>query len=298
MHTRTHLLRLGTLCAALLLGGAAGARPLGEPWALVPWGDAGLSPGGGERQAVGPTALAASDGAVWIADAANERLLRVGQGGVEASIPLGFAPEDVRVAGTPFALAADLETVAFARPSGVQRVRAGLTEVRGLAVAPDGAAWVVDAQGHGAPILAPAADGSRAEPLGARHGVGRVDGPRQGRALLWEWNDPADLKRAPVVELPIRTDLPLGLVRPLRAHADGTVTVLLELLASTSPVAVTAEVRRMDAAGRVLDAVSFQVSGVAPANRYVDVEADGTLWIMQAREDGLALWRLAPGGAR
>lgn len=317
-HALSGLPGLLVLLAAVAIAAPAAAaspradtpRALGAPWALLPWGDAGpgLVRSGEERQATGPTAIAGVDGAVWIADAAHERLLRVGPGGVEAALPLGFAPADVRVTGDgrPFVLSADLQTIGVVGASGVRRERvpAAISRPRALAVAPDGAAWAVDASGFAAPVIAaPPLDGPRAEPLGARHGVGRVDGPHAGRVLLWSWADAAELKRVPPAEILVQTALPLGLVRPLAAHAGGGVTVLLEQLASTAPVAVTAEVRRLDASGATLGAVSFPLSGVAPASRYVDVAADGTLWIMQPQQAGLAVWRLAPaewttGGAR
>lgn len=299
--------------AAPPVGGAldaptAPARTLGQPWSVLPWGDQG--PGltaGLEQRPVGPTAFAAGADGLWVADAAHEQLLSLGlDGSVRAAVTLGAAAEDVRLGadGRPFALLADLETVAETSLAGSTPTRApaAARPVRQLSVGAGGEPWVVSITGLAAPLHGAASVEPRAAQLGAAQGTARLDGGRDGRVLLWGTRDAATEKAPGLRTIPVHADLPIGLIRPLAAHADGTVTVLLELLASESPLAIRAEVRRLDAAGEALDVVAFDVSGVAPANRYVDVAPDGSLWVMQSRADGLALWHLpwaAPaGGAR
>jgi DNA-binding beta-propeller fold protein YncE len=283
----------------------ASAAPLPEPDVVIPWGDGALEPGlvprGGEQMAVGPVAFAVAPFGIVVSDDAHERLLVIAQGRVTGSVPLGTGVADLRVGagGTIFALTAALDRVLIVPPAGAvrsARIPAVIERPRGLAVGPDGRAYVVDSNGISAPVQG-AVEAGRATPLGAEsslHAGARLTGRTTGEMYVWSWDRPATLQPdGPDRTIQIRTERRLGLVRPLTALGDGSVFVLAETLSDGSPLEVRAEVLRIDATGATTGRLVLPLATEAPANRYVDVEPDGTLWLLRSDSRGLTLTRWA-----
>lgn len=303
---------LVVLTAVVAIGGEALAdapSSLPDPVAVLGWGDGPLAPGldegGAERQPRGPSLLSATEAGAFISDDVHRRVLVLAPSGeVVRAVPTSFPLADVRAAagGGLAMLGVDLDTVELFSPTGELVRRVPVPEqahrVRGLGVGPSSSLWVTQLDGTSIPLGDAAAPAKVATPLGptARtHAVGRRTGERSAEVLVWAWGSPAELKgRGPSLVIPITTDRRLGVVRPLSGSADGATFVLVETLSDGVPLEVRAEVRRFDGEGRLTGAVALDPAGVAPMLRGVDVAPDGTLYAMQPKPEGLAVWRVRP----
>jgi len=297
------------LIVASLASPATAALP--APWVVLPWGDGpgepGLIPGGDERPAVGPVAIAAARDRVVISDAAHRRILVLDtEGRVAEVVATPFVAVDLAIlpGGGLVALDAAGERAYIRDGAGPWRAPAPPTRrLSEVAVGPDGAPWVVDSLGRARPVADPTVGAptiARAAPLGpsaAYHATGRRADARAGEVLLWAWDEPAEVRPpGPALTLAVAAggDLLLGAIHPLRLDARGTLHVLVERLADAPRVEVHAQVRRYDLTRGAdeLEPVSWLVADVAPVNRYAAVDEDGALYIMAARPEGLTVWRL------
>jgi len=292
-------------CALLFLfvPGLLNAQAL-PPDAILPFNDAALSPGFITPMAVdelpqGPAAIAATRHAVFLADNVNSQVLVLDRNGSAiTAIPVDAPIADLRVGseGTLTLLTADHRRIHALNPDGTPLAEFPLPSgsVRGLARAPDGKVWTVDVFGQGA-LAGASPTGVHAAPLGVSprwHGTGVLRTDRTGDVLLWDWDDPAELKgRGPARVVHVKTTRRLGLVRPILVDRRGNLYILLETLSEHVPLEVTLEIRRVSPSGRS-SRVAWDVHPHAPCSNSVAIDENGTVFRHESRPEGLYFWRV------
>jgi hypothetical protein len=314
--SKTLAARIVLTCVAAWPTAAVAADP--EPRLTIPWRQEGgptLNPPGPETPPLGPTALAVSNDALWVADPADSELVRIAlDGKVTAEAAPLKALDVVAAADGEVALLGDgLDKFALRSKEGkweVASLPATEAPPRRLAFAADGSLWLGLSDGAAVRLRAeaatPSVEGKRAIPLPgpAAHVWTRVVEEKKAVVWIWPWDAEAAFQSPRARKVTVETVEPIGSVRPLAHDKEGGLTVLVELIAGEQPLRVHTEARLFDSHGRVQSVVRWEAEEAAPAYRSAAVDPDGTLWLMRSTQDGLRLFRIAPeswpgaGGAK
>ena len=276
-----------------------------KPWLMLPWSDVGDGPtlrvGGAEVQAVGPAAIAVTGDGLLVADTAAKRLLRISSDSTVSSEPAPVAALDLAVGpnGQVALLGDGLDRVAWRTADGqwAEEMLSLNEHPRRIAWDHRGVLWLALVDGSAVPLLEAAAlPGKRALPLAGPPAHAWAKREASGKAVVWvwPWEKPAGFKDSGAERLEISTPPGRGLVLPLARAGDDRLDVLVEWMPDDAD-AVHAEVRRIDRQGKTVQSFAWTRDDVAPVYRPSAVAPDGTVYVMRALPDGLAIFRIAAG---
>ena len=242
--------------AALCFVFSASADPLTLLFSESPDKGLGFTTGTLDRPHWGPSSICVSDGIVWVADPVHQRMVSYNpKGTIEKAVALPFPPVRLWCGANNHVWAVD-----GAWERGVEWKNEVLSapyplphRASDLRTGPGRIPWVVLSDGHGTPIVGKAGL-KRAIPLGEAqdgHSIGRKTGANTGEVLIWNWDEPAEVKgQGPARVLAFQTKGKLGSIRPLASDRDGNVYVHLEILSDAIPVAVSNQIVRISRDGQ------------------------------------------------
>lgn len=290
---------------------ATAAPTWSEPWKIFPWGSGigqfGLWSGVAEAVPEGPTAIAVEGDRIYVADDVNRRIVVLtAAGDASRMITSGkrVAALDASADGSVVLLSAALDQWALVPPDAsvarFQPIESRPTFAdgwRAVDLDPTLGPVVISSEGSAMTLTKGSTIHPKtATPLGHNtQGIGKWLTPHSAVVQVWPAHTPAASGQSdghPPKEILIHTQRRLGMVRPVRVDAQGRLYVWLETLSNDAPITVTAEVRRFEPNGVESGRISWLVDDLAPANRYLDVDTTGTLYVMAQRPTGLAVWRL------
>lgn len=310
--------RFGAGSPALLVA----APPAGDPdRLLLPWGagegEAGLVPGAEDRPPAGPLALAAAaDGSLWLLDAVNARLVRLGRDRSwqqTVSCPPGATDLLAGGDGRLYVLSLVNRRVSVLSPSGALEEEAplppGIRHVAGLAQGRTGDLLLVGAYQETFDLGRPGAWSRWPDLLHSKaEGVpGPSGGPRQ-QVLLPEGREGLLLRRTgsdraaaeTVAQVTLQGTAGSASLTLLDSMPDGRSVLLVERFA-TDGAAVQRELQVFDGGGRPAAVIPLPEHPLSFPSREFTAGPGGVLFQLLPQPDGLHIvahrWLDAAAGA-